>query len=243
MVYVSRNRMLFSSEAGGIIGTLLFLLFCAAVIFAVPQYTLGLLSAALVVDDEPAQVDAIVILLNPGSPARTIKAAELYAEGLAPRIVLAGGEDLRSQLDFVPPGFSWPRSSDANVQGLQSLDIPTSSIVVVDSPEAYDTAHELTAVAKRCRSEGWSRVILVTSASHTRRARMIWRRVAPRIDEYTVAAPQPGFDHWWSSGRGRKAVMYEYGAIVKELCRKVADFFGSVVETAHERQARQDLSE
>ena len=145
---------------------------------------------------------------------------------------------LRNQLDTVPSGFRWPQSSDANLMGLQSLGVPREDIVVVDSPEAYDTAHELAAVGRYAVQQEWTRVLLVTSASHTRRARMIWRRVVPGITQVTVASAQPGFDHWWSSGRGRKAVLYEYGAITKELLRKIGDFFGDVVETAQERQAK-----
>lgn len=238
MENISVKQTLGEAERGGIIGTLLLLIVCAAVMFAVPQYTLGLLSSALVVDDEPQHADAIVILLNPGTPARTIKAAELYAAGFAPKLVMASGEDLRNQLDTVPSGFRWPQSSDANLMGLQSLGVPREDIVVVDSPEAYDTAHELAAVGRYAAQQEWTRVLLVTSASHTRRARMIWRRVVPGITQVTVASAQPGFDHWWSSGRGRKAVLYEYGAITKELLRKIGDFFGDVVETAQERQAK-----
>lgn len=226
------------SQRGGIIGTLVFLVFAGAVLILLPQYTLGLLSAALVVDEEPRAADAIVILLNPGAPARTITAAQLYREGFASRIVFASGEDLVSQLDTAPPGFKWNRSSDANLIGLASISVPREDIVIIEAPEAFDTAHELEAVADYARQEKWRSVLLVTSASHTRRSRMIWRRLAPHIDAITVAAPQRGFDRWWSNGRGRKAVFYEYGALTKELVNRVAAFLGDVLRTAHERRPK-----
>ncbi|MCB0359405.1 MAG: YdcF family protein, partial [Bdellovibrionales bacterium] len=91
------------------------------------------------------------------------------------------------------------------------------AIVLVPSPGAYDTRHELQAVAAEFVKQGWKSVLLVSSASHTRRVALIWESVAPTIPYRVVAAPSPGFDRWWNDGKHVRSVAYEIGALTKEL--------------------------
>ncbi len=200
------------------------LLIFAVVLCAFPRAVLGRISSFLLVDEEPQPSDAIVVLAG-GEAERVLKAAELYHLGLAPRIVFIQGYTNPKTLQAAPSGFIFPGSGTIYSIALQSLGVPTAALVQIPSLDAFDTAHELHAVALYLRAQGWNSVILVTSAAHTRRSSTIWQRVSGGTKHYTVAAPVPGFEQWWKWGATRRAVAYEYGALIKEGWAQVEDFW------------------
>lgn len=115
--------------------------------------------------------DAIVVLGGgtdgrPGgvqlgaSGDRVVLAARLYHAGATPRLVTSG-----SPL----PGLSDHDAAAATRRIWRELGIPDESIVVVEG--ARTTSEEARLHAALIRERGWSRVGLVTSALHMRRAR------------------------------------------------------------------------
>lgn len=211
-----KSRFLSSECGGAFFNTLFFSVVVAVICFIAPSRSIGLLSSFLTVDNAPVPAQAIVVLLGGDGPERVLKAHELYAQGFSKRIVFGTGFQDKQTLASTPPGFQWPVSSARYVAAFKSLDVPRSSLLLVDTSDAYDTAHELEAIAEHLRKMNLTLVLLVTSESHTRRVDLIWQRVAPDIEHYTVSAPQPGFQTWWKSGKNRRTLAYEYGALLKE---------------------------
>jgi uncharacterized SAM-binding protein YcdF (DUF218 family) len=221
MILPLSSRFTKSHDAGFVRKICLWLLLLVLIVFALPQYTLGLISRFLVVDQPPLSANAIVILLGTTTADRVLKANELFKNNLAPYIVFASGYVDQQSLTNAPQGFHWPSMSAPYQTALQSLGVPRSAIVEIPAQDAYDTAHELTGIAIYARKAGWHRVLLVSSAGHTRRVDLIWRRVGKGIEHITIAAQRGELDRWWTDGRSVRVVGYELGALVKESWAQV----------------------
>lgn len=225
-----------NNESGGVIRWLLFLLLlcCALGCYFFPKYTLAPLGGVLVSDHKPVDANAIVVLLGDDTPNRAVKAFELFGEKHADKIVYAAGYDGKRDVSGDYPGLTWPLQYIRYHVALRSLGVPQEALTIVESPSAYDTANELRAIAAYGRDKGWTNVLLVTSATHTLRSGMIWKRVAPDINGVTVAAHESGLDEWWGHGRTRRSVSYEYLALIKEGWHQILDIAGFEPEEGFE---------
>jgi uncharacterized SAM-binding protein YcdF (DUF218 family) len=87
--------------------------------------------------------------------SRLLKGVELVAEGRAPRVLVS---------ELAPPAGPYAPLARAWVAELA----PRGEVVAVG--RIRNTHDEAVAVAKLCRERGWSRVLAVTSPTHTRRA-------------------------------------------------------------------------
>jgi uncharacterized SAM-binding protein YcdF (DUF218 family) len=87
--------------------------------------------------------------------SRLLRGVELVAEGRAPRLVIS---------ELVPP--AGPHAPLARAW----LNAFAGRGEVVSVGRILNTHDEAVAVAKLCREHGWSRVLAVTSPTHTRRA-------------------------------------------------------------------------
>ena len=70
-------------------------------------------------------------------------------------------------------------------------------------------------MGKELARNGIENLIIVTSKSHTRRARHIWNSMwSEKFNIQMVSAKEDPFDpeSWWMSGRQIKWVLAEYGA-------------------------------
>jgi uncharacterized SAM-binding protein YcdF (DUF218 family) len=121
--------------------------------------------------DDRRPVDAVVVLgaaQYDGEPssifaARLRHAEELYAEGLAPRIVTTGGAregDLFTE-------------AEAGRRYLLARGVPADAVVAV--PVGADTLGSLQAAAARAREDGWSSALVVSDPWHSLRAREMAR--------------------------------------------------------------------
>jgi uncharacterized SAM-binding protein YcdF (DUF218 family) len=198
--------------------TLLSLL--VATIAVVPERTLPFISSILVVDqvEELQDSDAIIVLLG-GGPERVVRASQLYKEGYAPRIVLGSGFRPEHPWSAIPQDLPWPYSSEIYQDALVYLGVSTEDLIEVDTSEGFDTDGELRRISSFAKQSAWEKVILVSSASHTRRVGLIWSRISD-IEQKVVAAPIPGFSEWWRHGEHCRRVAYEYGALSKEMFRQ-----------------------
>ena len=208
-----------------------FLMLLASFVYFLPQYTLAPFANLLVVDQEPSPSDAIVILLGSSQPDRVLKAYQLYSSGVAPRIAYGSGFVDKTTQAQVPPQLVWLRNSDLYTKALESLSVPARDIEIISGEEAYDTATELKVIADYAKSANWKKIILVSTASHTRRIDMIWRRLGAGIAHEVVAAPLPELQQWWKSGRMRREMGYHYAALIKELASATKHWIRN--QTAH----------
>ncbi len=173
-------------------------------------------SSVLSTDNGPQPAD-LIFVLNGEIETRPFHAADLFKQGLAPQILIARVEDS-------PPiemGL-WPNETDVAVKIMRELDVPESNITMLTSPGGVSSTYE-EAVSLRQYAENHDaqRVILTTSAFHTRRARWIFRKVLADsgIDLDVSAAPHLEFDktNWWTIEEGLVYFTNEYIKLVYYL--------------------------
>ena len=173
----------------------------------------------LICDEKPVASDAVVVL-NTGAEyyPRLIEAADLFRKGLAEKVVINGNRKTDALRGLGKRGFKecCPWYED-RVRILEILGVPRKEILPISAEDAYDTVSEAEAVGRELVREGFSRVIITTSKSHTRRAGYIWTTMfGDRLSICTVAAKTDPYDPkgWWKQGRQIRWVLAEYGAWV-----------------------------
>lgn len=223
------SQILKSQRGGVFLAIVILMLTVIGLFLASPKHTLGPLATVLVVDQKPTKANAIVVLLGGESPERIAKAYSLFQAGFSDKIVFGTGFKPKS-LKTNQPAFHWISAGERYLTALKSAGVPESSLVLLNTDEAYDTAGELAEIAQYGREEGWATVLLVTSPFHTRRVDLIWDRVASDIPQLTISSPSDGYKTWWKYGQHRRNVAYEYGALLKEAISQITDFFAIGVE-------------
>jgi uncharacterized SAM-binding protein YcdF (DUF218 family) len=173
---------------------------------------LGAIGAALVVEDPLEQADAIVVLAG-GMPSRETKAAALYRDGWAPRVIISRPPVTADLRELIRTGIR-PRDLQGDSRlVLEKHGVPSDRIVEV-TETAATTEAELRLVHALAHERGYRRVILVTWPPHTRRVKVIWERETrrDRLDGRVVVAPIEDFslDGWWRKRRVAEAVLHEY---------------------------------
>jgi uncharacterized SAM-binding protein YcdF (DUF218 family) len=193
-----------SGERGGIFFRLMSLLVFALLLFAVYLVRRPILRTVgdyWVVEDLPAQADALIILSDDDFiGSRAARAADLYHEGRAPVIIASG----RMMRPYAGVGELMQRD-------LTDRGVPSSAIEIYRH-HASDTLEEAQTLRSLVVQKGWRHVVIVTSNYHTRRARYIFQRVFPLGVQVGVAsAKDPDFDisDWWEHKAGIKAFLHE----------------------------------
>jgi uncharacterized SAM-binding protein YcdF (DUF218 family) len=172
--------------------------------------------------EDPLQnADAIAVLAGTRMN-RPLEAADLYQQGLAPRIVLTRALPEQSFATLASKGITLPADADTARAVLQMLGVPHDALIVPD--RIHDnTAQEGQTLRQLAMANGWHRLIIVTSRYHLRRARFAVRRelrgtgieVMMHGSRYDDTNP----DRWWTSRadwrwvltEGPKLVAYELG--------------------------------
>lgn len=163
------------------------------------------------VEDELRPADLIFLLSGDGfEGARAHRAAQLYRDGFAPRVVVARSDDTPS----VRMGL-YPNDTDVNLRVLQRLGVPRESIRVLVVPGGVtSTTDEARALRGYLSRHPARRVIVVTSDYHTARARWNLRRElegAPvEIRMAAATDPEVNASNWWRSERGLLRYASEY---------------------------------
>lgn len=178
------------------------------VIFALALPRAG---AWLVVQDPLDKADAVYVL-GGTMYERPLEAVDLYREGWAPRIMLVRQMADLGEAELVKRGIPYPREVDVQVEVLGRLGIPREAIVIIDQADSTaDEADHLHAVVTR---DKLSRVIVVTSKQHTRRARLVMHR---RLDGTGVQVimrysryDRSDVDRWWARRGTLRFTLFEY---------------------------------
>ncbi len=172
------------------------------------------LAGFLVVDDgsstDSVQPADLIFVLNGEIETRPFHAVDLFKQELAPHILIARVEDsLPVEMEL------WPNETDVAVKIMRELDVPATDITVLTPAGGVSSTYE-EAVSLRQYAEQHAiqRVILTTSAFHTRRARWIFKKELAdlAIDLKVSAAPHPKFDksNWWTIEEGLIYFTNEY---------------------------------
>jgi uncharacterized SAM-binding protein YcdF (DUF218 family) len=206
-----------NAQRGGILGTLIALLFLAVLCFGVYLVRRPILRFAgesWIVNESMDHADAIIVLSDDNFYAdRVTRAAELIREGKAP-LVVASGRRLRPYAGI----------AELMQHGLIERGVPKEKIISFPQ-DADNTREEAQALLPLAKQKNWHTLLIVTSNYHTRRARYIFRHIFPQDIELAVVSARDGdFDpqQWWEK---RKSF--------KELTREVAGMVVAMWELRH----------
>ena len=184
-----------------------------AIIVAVWFFTAPYLATFLIVDKPLDKADAIMVLSGSAVyKERARKAADLYKQGVAPRVLItddgahAGwSRDERKNLPFV----------ELEKRELIENGVPPDSITALPG-QVSGTDYEAKELAAEIDAKPLGSVLIVTSAYHTRRALRTFEKIladkpvtlgitgVPPGDQ----TPEPTF--WWIYPRGWQTVAGEY---------------------------------
>ncbi|MDP3716178.1 MAG: ElyC/SanA/YdcF family protein [Acidobacteriota bacterium] len=188
-------------------------LVAVAVVYALVFYTPLLWWAAspLQKSDPPQPADAIVVFAGGvgesgkaggGHLERLKQAVDLYKAGYAPSLILSSG--------YV---FSF---KEAEVMRALAIDqgVPADRILLEE--QATNTRENVTFTNNILRERQWTRILLVSSPYHMRRATMVWHKAAPDV---TVIPTPPFSSQFYEHGVGAsleqvRGIVWEYAAVV-----------------------------
>ncbi|MDC1123396.1 YdcF family protein [Nitrospinaceae bacterium] len=161
-------------------------------------------SRVLVHEDPLVKADAIVVLAG-GNGNRIEAAARLYREGFGEKLLFSG-------FRVYPETYS---SSLMKKYALK-LGVPEVNIITYNPDVEVSTRGESLANLELLKMNRMKKFIIVTSAYHTRRSNLIYKRAVSLL-EYDVGflvypAPDPyvPINSWWKIRTGQKAIFFEY---------------------------------
>lgn len=193
-------------------GVLLALAAPLALAYLLPGRLLPPVARLLDVSEAPAPADDVLVL-GGGNSTRPFVAAALVKAGLAGRVLLCPDVLRPEAVDgIVPPEYEIDR------RVLLARGVPADRITLLEGGPCTGTFDEARALARYLDSRPGRTVTVVTTAWHTRRSRMVLRRVlgdrarALRL----VGAPDDGFDaaNWYRYEEGWVAYGTEYVKLV-----------------------------
>jgi uncharacterized SAM-binding protein YcdF (DUF218 family) len=173
------------------------------------ESALNSVSRSLVQKDPLFKAEAIVILVGSNTGNRIKAAVKLYNEGFGDKLLFSGFE--------VYPGTY---TSTLMKTYALNLGIPENKIITSNTDAEVSTRGESIANLKLLYEHNLKSFILVTSAFHTRRAQLIYKKTialtGSDVNFSTYPAPDPliPIQDWWMLRTGQKGVFFE---IVKSI--------------------------
>lgn len=174
--------------------------------WAVKQAIVPRIGYSVICSQIPRQADLILVLGGDFWGPRVVKAADLAMEGYAPLVLISGP----------------PYGGDGRPEGAYAIEFLTAhgypkALFAVFGHTANSTVDEAIALAPELRRRRVKRVILVTSAYHSRRADMVVRLFCDNgIQFISVPAPDSAYmpERWWDDPGSRKLFFSEWKKIV-----------------------------
>ncbi len=163
----------------------------------------------LVIHDRLERAD-IIFLLNGDPTVRPSRAAALYHDGMAQKVVIARIEDSPD----VKLGV-YPNPTDVNISMLEKLGVPPGQIVQLRPDGGVKhTFDEAQALLGYDRETHLQKVIIVTSDLHSRRSKFIFQRVLRGMAVKVMLAPVSDLKYdahnWWTLEDGVVGCQNEY---------------------------------
>ena len=177
------------------------------VLFLVVVFVVAALAsqaARFLVVDEPEKSDVIVVLAGETN-VRPTRALELLRQGVAPRAFInAQTRDRIYDQTLIEIAQKY-------VNGL-----PEANRVSVCPIAGFSTIAEADDVSRCLHPLGAHRVLIVTSASHTRRALTIFRHRLPQYQFNVAAARDPAQfgEAWWTNREWAKTIFDEWSKML-----------------------------
>ena len=163
-------------------------------------------------EDDPLQHADAIVVLAATIVARPLEAADLYKRGYAPVIVVTREEPEPGVTQLRQRGIVVPLKADLTRDVFLKLGIPPDAIIIPDRIHS-NTAQEAQTFRALAMQHGWRRLIVVTSAYHTRRAGFAVRRelngtgidVEMHASRYEPLHP----GQWWTGREDVRQVLDE----------------------------------
>ena len=162
--------------------------------------------------DPVADADAILILA--GSYRRPLYAGELHRRGVAPLVYVSVPARDPVVAVLETHGVRLPPIEETYEQVLRAMGVPAASIrrLGTGSLSTFQEARE----ARKVFTVSGTRLVLVTSPFHVRRARMVFEEVfaGSGVRIAVVSAPTEPFPvAWWTSQDAAREVLLEWAKI------------------------------
>lgn len=152
--------------------------------------------------EDPLEHADAIFVLDGTRLERPLEAVDLYKAGWAPLIVLSPGLPEPAELLARSEGITFPRQAELVRNAMVQLGVPAQAIVA-DPGSVDNTASEANLLRAMVIARHWTRVIVVTSKYHTRRAGFAFRRGLKGTGATPImrASRYDPFDpaHWWRS--------------------------------------------
>ena len=170
----------------------------------------------LVYQDPLEKADAIIVLAG-ARVERWLEGVELYRGGWAPQIVISPGRVEGAEFALRSMGIRFPSDAELARDAMLQMKVPVSSVETI--PDSLDnTAQEAAAVHQLASERRWTRLIVVTSKYHTRRAGFAFVRefegtnvrILMRASRYDTSTPE----RWWRHRADSRYVMSELEKLI-----------------------------
>jgi uncharacterized SAM-binding protein YcdF (DUF218 family) len=157
----------------------------------------------LVSAQTPQPAGLILVLAGDFYGPRVLQGAELGVHGYAP-VVLISSEP-----------YGWRTEGIVAIDFLAERGYPRQLFQRFEH-HAPSTITEAIALRPELKRRGVKRVLLVTSAYHSRRASIVFRLFCPGIQFITIGAPDKHYhpDDWWEDPSSRRLFFVEWGKIL-----------------------------
>jgi uncharacterized SAM-binding protein YcdF (DUF218 family) len=167
----------------------------------------------LIVSDPLEEADGIAVLSG-DETARCPKAAALFLQGWASRILVTKGEHPYATQALKRYNIRELEYHEKCLAILRFYKVPESAIETLDGYNE-STADEAEKLRRYLQEQGMKRLIVVTSNLHTRRSRLLLRRLLGGTGVRVSVQPSPPnslFDPrvWWTRRGDSKILLWEY---------------------------------
>jgi uncharacterized SAM-binding protein YcdF (DUF218 family) len=165
----------------------------------------------------PKSADVIVLSIDSKYPA-VLTAADLFHQGVAPKVALFANPTQPWEQEFVHRGVSFVSEENELAGYLDKLGVKQVEIVPRSVAGSED---EATALPSWCDQHNFRSLVIVTTPDHSRRlGRILRRAMNGRSVLISIQSAQySGFDpdHWWESRGGVRIVIVEVQKLVLDM--------------------------
>ena len=201
---------------GKLIRWLIVLPLLGLVLYVGYPFLLKAIGRYLVTENPLQRADAIAVLSGDGGVVRTLEAVRLYQDGYAPRIILTQPVLPKGYEALQRLGIKAPEERDIQLMILERVRVPRAAVLQL-TERANSTQSEMVYLTRFLDRHQVRSVILVTSKSHSTRARKILAGttggqivIISRPSRYDTFDPEG----WWRSRRDAREVLAEYEKLV-----------------------------
>ena len=172
---------------------------------------LGWVGGLLYHADPLTPADAIVVL-DGGMGDRDFEAADLFAEGYGPTIVLTRQPEHPLRAAMRARGLSAPPDIEIRLENLAALGVPRADVTVLQRT-VESTGEEASLLAEWAEARDIGRLIVVTSAFHTSRTRYVFGQAFEHLDTEVLLRPSRlstfAPSTWWQSRTDLRNGLFE----------------------------------